>query len=123
MFGSEFLYLWVFFVRFLVGVWQGPRSPLPTVKYKSTITQKQRIAQKKSIIQKLRSEQCGSLIFLKNKLLKVTSSQKLRIAQKISFMQKMSARSILIYPANLVTFAESYICRHPKRPFWTAGDA
>ena len=31
----------------------------------------------------------------------------------------MSARSIPIYPANLVTSEESWIFGHPKRPFWT----
>ena len=45
-----------------------------------------------------------NLGFLTQKFLKVTISQKLKIAEKISFMQKMSARSILILPANLATF-------------------
>ena len=41
------------------------------------------------------------------KLLKRTISQKLKIAQEKLFMRKMSVRSIAIYPANLVTFAEN----------------
>ena len=58
-------------------------------------------------------------IFLTQKLLKVIIYQKLRIAQKKLFMRKMSARSIPIYPANLVIFEESWIFGGSKHPCWT----
>ena len=50
---------------------------------------------------------------------KIDHISKTKNRTKKSCMQKMSVRWILIYPANLATFEESWIFRRAKRLFWT----
>ena len=56
--------------------------------------------------------------YRKKKLQNRSYLKNLRIAQKISFMQKISARSILIYPANLATLEDNCIIRESFGRLW-----